>query len=169
MGHMFLKFRLKSMAQVRLTHRSLDALPLHHGRRDEGDEGDEGHEGHEGQEDLCEARKAPRLRRQGHEDCHWAVEGRPDEEQGGQDCEQEEECRGEAQPVARRREGRARGVEDQGVLAHQEGLGFVQEGKGTLQEVSAKGATPIWYRDRQARGYSWSTDGPRRVYVSGRK
>merc|ERR1712098_36585 len=116
---------------VRLTHKSLDALPLHNGRRDEGDE-----------------------------DCHWAVEGRPDEEQGGQDCEQEEERRGEAQPVARRREGRARGVEDQGVLRHQEGLGIVQEGKGALQEVSAKAAMPL-YRDRQTRGHSWLMDGPR--------
>merc|ERR1712096_359488 len=105
--------------------------------------GDEGHEGHEGQEDLCEARKAPRLRRQGHEDCHWAVEGRPDEEQGGQGCEQEEERHGEAQPVARRREGRTLGVEDQGLLRHQEGLGIVQEGKGALQKVSTKAAIPL--------------------------
>merc|ERR1711964_22865 len=52
--------------------------------------GDEGDEGHEGQEDLREARKAPCLRRQGHEDCYWAVEGGPGEEQERQDREQEE-------------------------------------------------------------------------------
>merc|ERR1711964_857662 len=155
------------------THRSLDALPLHHGRRDEGDEGDEGHEGQEG---LREARKAPCLRRQGREDCHWAVEGRPDEEQGGQDCEQEEERRVEAQPVARRREGRARGAEDQGLLRHQEGLGIVQEGKGALQEVSAKAATPISGYMVSGPSGSWSfmvdgwTPTPNIiVYVSGRK
>merc|ERR1712093_758388 len=161
------------MAQVRLTWGSLDALLLHHGRRDEGDEGDEGDVGHEGQEDLCEAREAPRLRREGHEDRHWALEGRPDEEQGGQGREQEEERHGEAQPVARRREGRTRGVEDQGLLRHQEGLGIVQQGKGALQEeVNAKAAMPLI--SGPSCSWSFMVDGwiPRpnsNVYVSGRK
>merc|ERR1712080_422303 len=104
-----------------------------------------------------EARKAPCLRRQGREDCHWAVEGGLGEEQERQDREQEEVGQGQEEPLDRRREQGARGVEDQGLLRHQEGLGIVQEGEGALQEVSGKATIPL--KSGPSGSWSFMVDG----------
>merc|ERR1711862_704771 len=106
---------------------------LHHdGSHEEGDEGNESHEGHE--KDLCKPCEASRLCRQGCQDWLWLEEGRPREEQGRQDCQQEEERTLESQPLDCCVQSRTCSLEDQRFRRHQEGIASVQQGQGALQE-----------------------------------
>merc|ERR1712146_794676 len=98
----------------------------------------ESHEGHEGygkEGHLRQARQAPRLFRQNHQDPIRSEEERPYQEQAWQDREQEEEPEQQVQPMARSREEGPRGTEDQGLLCYQEGHAPLQEGQGAVCPV----------------------------------
>merc|ERR1712032_58358 len=101
-----------------------------HGRH----ESNESHEGYESQEGLCAAGQASRLRWEVNKDAKWAEEIRFGEKQVGQNCQQEEECPFQSQPLDCCLQGGAGGIEDQGLRRHQEGFPALQQGKGTLQK-----------------------------------
>merc|ERR1712151_1163808 len=94
----------------------------------------EGYESHEGEEGLRTVGKTSRLCWEIHENAEWPEEVRFGEKQVRQNCQQEEECPLQSQPMDCCLQGSAGGIEDQGVCRHQEGFPALQQGQGALQK-----------------------------------
>merc|ERR1711982_110609 len=90
------------------------------------------HEGHE--EGLRAAGEAPRLCWEIHKDAEWSEEIGFGEKQVRKNCQQEEECPFQSQPMDCCLQGGAGGIEDQGVCRHQEGFPALQQGQEALQK-----------------------------------
>merc|ERR1711937_154536 len=141
-------------------------LPDNHGAGYEGHEGHGGHEGNEGNEgeegqrdregQACESQRLPWRQR---EDDRWAEEVGPHEEQERQDREQEvKRSRQEGIQVHQSLDrGRAEGEEGawrEGLRGGEEGLCFVQEGKGVLRLSQCQLQRGL--REQVAALHSWS-------------